>query len=242
MKASMPLVAAIALAGICSPWGANADDIVTLDYQSAPLTGSYTYLPSGMTWNTFDPPLPSAPFTGFISGTVVFDETSLNVGGLIGPIFADFELAGTGTNAVDLYSTAPPLIYNGPCSYSRGADCIGLSSDNGAITGATVGFDGDAYHGTITTLSIQPSGDSASFLLASTQGTCQNLVNETSPGVYTYTGAPISPCSVQASSSMAGTWTVKTTSAPEIDPGAAGSGLTLLAGCLALLRGRRRAA
>jgi hypothetical protein len=242
VKASMPFVAAIALAGLCTPWGANADDIVTLTYHSAPLTGSYTYLPSGMTWDTFDPPLPSAPFTGFVSGTVIFDATSLSVGGATGPISADFELAGAGTNAVDLYSTAPPLIYNGPCSYYRGTACIGISSDNGVITGATVGFDGDTYHAPITTLSIQPGGDSASFLWASTRGTCQNLVTETSPGVYTYNGTAINPCSIQASSSMAGTWTVKSTEAPELDPGATGSGLTLLAGCVALLLGRRRAA
>lgn len=53
-------------------------------------------------------------------------------------------------------------------------------------------------------------------------------------------GRAVDPCTLTGmSNSMSTTWTVSTTRTPEIDPGSAASGLTLLLGGLAVLRGRR---
>jgi hypothetical protein len=49
----------------------------------------------------------------------------------------------------------------------------------------------------------------------------------------------ICPCQVNVGNKEAGEWHVKTTQVPEIDPASAASGLTLLLGGLAALRGRR---
>jgi hypothetical protein len=145
---------------------------------------------------------------------------------------------------VEFGSTAPTFItsaafYSGNDACANAMNTICVITQNGVITGAGVGLVNNAYHSSPTQLSIGPLGDSASYLFGTTLGSCENYQRVFDTGG-TYTGDTISPCSVQASSSVAGTWTVSTTNAPEMDPGFAGSAFTLLAGCLAILRGRRR--
>jgi hypothetical protein len=223
-------VAVSMLAGLCAPLAAHADDIVTLAYQSAVLTGTYTYLPTGLT--SAAPSLPSASFSGTIAGSVVFDETEILENHFVGPISYSFTLSGVGAS-VSFASTAPALVFFGNCAGSE--NCIGLTADDGVVTGATVGLLQNSYHAPESQLSIGLNGDSASFVNGDAVGTC--MLYE----VETYTGPTVSPCRLNASSSTAGTWTVSNAYAPEIDPASAGSGLTLLAGSLAMMRGRKRA-
>jgi hypothetical protein len=233
------LVAVSLVVGLCAPFAANADDIVTLSYQSAPLIGSYSSLPTGLS-NTAA--LPTSSFTGTITGSLVFDETTNPPTQSIVPISDSFQLMGSGGTDIGFFSGPAPLLvsYNN-LSCANGSNVICVTTADGAITGATVGLVDSAYRGTPSQLSIGPQGDMASYLYSTTlQGTCGNIASEGPPGA-TYTGSTISPCSVQAASSTPGTWTVTTTSAPEIDPGTAASALTLLAGFAALVRGRRRA-
>lgn len=231
-------VAVSTLAGLCASFAAHADDIVTLSYQSAPLVGNYSTLPTGLP-NTS--PLPGASFIGTISGTVMFDATTLAQAGFVTSFTDTFQLTGSGGVDVGFDSGLQPTMLsftNLSCANSSGSICV--TSDGGVITGATVGLVDSVYHGSPSQLSIGAQGDSAFYLFASTQGTCGNIASEGPPGA-TYTGPTISPCSVVAASSTPGTWTVASTSAPEIDPGSAASALTLLAGFAALMRGRRRA-
>jgi hypothetical protein len=243
VRTSTWLAAGIALSLASLPLTANADELVTLSYQSALLTGSYSYLPTGLSDSAL---LPSSPFTGTLSGSVLFDETTLALNGVVSPISYDLELMGSGGLDIGFGSTAPIFLFDVTSEFEA-ASCAGSSNNicvitqNGVITAASVGLVSNFYHSPPTQLSIGPQGDSAFYQFATTMGTCENYQLTFDTGS-TYTGNTISPCVVQASSATAGKWTVSSTNAPEIDPGFAGSGLTLLAGCLAILRGRRRGA
>jgi hypothetical protein len=61
-------------------------------------------------------------------------------------------------------------------------------------------------------------------------------MNRKIPGLLA-AGTMVGPA-VQAQVTTQTAWTVRTTSAPEIDPASAASGLTLLLGALAVLRSR----
>ncbi|HEV2700822.1 MAG TPA: hypothetical protein VGV09_04270 [Steroidobacteraceae bacterium] len=229
-KLSGLVVAVSTLAGLCAPWAANADDIVSLSYQNT-LTGTYSSLVSGL-------PLPfpfqTATYTGTLNGSVVFDETQV-ASGATAPISYSFTLDGTGNSTglnvgFDSFPT-PVYVYPG----CNGTYSIGSCSSNGAVTGATVEFSEIGLSPVPITLSIEPQGDAVNFLNSG----CA-LALEGASGA-TYTGPSMSICSLQAANSTAGTWSVTSTAAPEIDPGTAGSALTLLAGLAALARGRRRA-
>jgi hypothetical protein len=228
----------VTLVCICSPLAANADDIVTLDYQSALLTGSYTYLPVGLSNQVNE--LPSSPFTGTITGSIVFDETSLaqsGANGFVSAVSYNFQLSGTNGIGSDFGITVPVMLFDGTCQ-SGSASCIGITTQNDVITGATVGLVDNAYHSSPTRLSIGSSGDFASFDFNNTSlGSCTTILSARSPNG-SYEGAPINPCSFTASSSMAGTWIVTSTAAPEIAPGEAGGALTLLFGSVAVMLSR----
>ncbi len=237
----MRLMAAIAFTFAFVPLRVNADELVTLTYHSALLSGNYSYLPTGLSTSA---DLPAAPFTGTLTGSVLFDETTLALNGFGSALSYDFELTGSGGTDIGFASQAPTfLVYAAAqtstesCANSSNLICV--TTQDGAITGASVGLSNNSYHSSPTQLSIGPQGDSAFFQFATTLGGCGNYQLEFDTGS-TYTGNSISPCVVQASSTTAGKWTVSSTNAPEIDPEFAGSGLTLLAGCLAILRGRRR--
>jgi hypothetical protein len=223
-----------------SPLAANADDIVTSDYQSALLTGSYTYLPVGLSNQVND--LLNSSFTGTITGSVVFDETSLAQSraiGFISSVSYNFQLSGTNGIGSDFGATVPVMLSDGTCQ-SGSASCIGITIQNNVITGATVGLIDNAYHSSPTRLSIGSTGDFASFDFNNTSlGSCTTILSARSPNG-SDEGAPINPCSFTASSSMAGTWIVTSTAAPEIAPGEAGGALTLLFGIVAVTLSRRK--
>lgn len=228
-------VAVSILASLCAPFAANADDIVTLTYQSAPLTGTYTSAVSGLL--TADPYV-TAPLIGTITGSVVFDETELASSGAIGAESYSFTLTGSGSaNGINIGFDSSPtpalIIIGGNCSGSATFICV--NSSNGVITGASVGLLDNFFPTDPVQVSIGPQGDSASLV----SGACTFGV-ETSTGP-TYTGRTCISY-LTASNSTAGKWTVTSTAAPEIDPGTAGSALTLLAGFAAMVRGRRRVA
>jgi hypothetical protein len=222
------------LAGLCAPWAANADDIVTLTYQGVPMTGTYESAVSGLP--TADP-FVTSPFTGTVTGSVVFDETLL-AGGPVGPSSYSFTLTGSGSaTGIDIsFISAPatPLVFEDTNCY-LGGNCISVSTTNGVITGANVGLLNNLFSAEPVQLSIGPQGDTASFVSTS----CASGAAE-SPGPI-YTG-PTCTSFLTAANSTAGTWTVASTAAPEIDPAAAASALTLLAGWVAIVRGRKRAA
>jgi hypothetical protein len=100
---------------------------------------------------------------------------------------------------------------------------IELTTAQGVVTGAIVNWDNPAIGGSYiydVSFSIGPQGDSYDNIVAGGP-----------------TGECIPYCGVMESNSTPGTWQVVRT--PEIDPASAASGLTLLLGSIAVLRGRR---
>ena len=87
------------------------------------------------------------------------------------------------------------------------------------------------YHGQQMSVDVGPALDQFRFLtdFAGSNGTCEDQLQST------YT-VPV--CSVQASG-LKGTWTVKAAQAPEIDPKGGIATFLLLAGGLAVIRGRK---
>jgi hypothetical protein len=160
-------------------------------------------------------------------------------------------VSGTDGSNVSLYVGPSPLSNFTPSGSTQidfcgaGDGCIDFTTSHGAITGATIDITGANYHLPFDTLSIGPSGDSVSYLYATSNGGCQSVplvhgANGTGT-MFTYTGPTIRPCSVNAGSASAGTWTVTgALAAPEIDPASAAAGLTLLLGGMAVMRGRRQ--
>lgn len=228
-------VAVSMVVAVCAPFTANADDIVTLNYQSAPLTGTYSSLVSGL---PAADPFVNSTFTGTLDASVVFDETQLALNSETGAISYNFTLNGTGAAAgvslgFDSYPV-PIYVYQG----CRAGDyAIGICSSNGGVTGATVDIavsqGVESMASSFSNLSIGPLGDAATVENTGCGAALQGTTGTT------YTGPSMGVCYLQAANSTAGSWTVA--SAPEIDPGTAGSALTLLAGFAAMVRGRRRA-
>jgi uncharacterized repeat protein (TIGR03803 family) len=208
MKSLLPFAVLIAIVGSFFSLSADADEIVTLTYHSSPsLSGTYTFLPTGLLSNQ---DLPSAPFSGTLSGTVVVDKTTLdeNQNGYSDfPLYSSFQLVGTGGTNVTMYSTYQVLIGDGQGSCAGYENNICLTTSNGVITGATVSLFGQSYHSYLSALSIGTQGESENYEFGSTYGGCEDYLDSGPPGTI-YTGPMISPCSVQASSSLAGTWTV----------------------------------
>jgi hypothetical protein len=101
---------------------------------------------------------------------------------------------------------------------------IALTTANGVVTGAIVDWDKPAIGGSYIfdiSFSIGPHGDTYNnFAAGGPSGEC------------------LPYCGVMESNSTPGVWEV--VRAPEIDPASAASGLTLLLGSIAVLRGRRK--
>jgi hypothetical protein len=231
------LMALSMLAGLCMPWAAQADDIVTLTYQGMPLTGTYSSAVSGLP--TADPFVTSL-FTGSMMGSVVLraDPDALAGYDLLTYNFSyNFSLDGSGdASGVDIgFDSAPTpvMIYAGNCIGS--GNCIGIYSSNGVITGADIDLRDNFRPVSPVEGVIGPNGDSASFVDA---GCSFGVATSPRP---TYTG-PTCVSYLTAANSTAGMWSVSSTATPEIDPGTAGTALTLLAGFAAIMRGRRRIA
>lgn len=138
-----------------------------------------------------------------------------------------------------------PFNFNGPNSFfssvpnTMGADAaeIDIITQGGSIQGAKVTFTDFP-----NSFSISPTGAASELVVFNSNifGGCETQlggITNSVPGTVANPGAPI-PCSVNAAATT-GTWTLTTTAAPEIDPASAWSALTLLAGALALMRGRK---
>jgi len=114
----------------------------------------------------------------------------------------------------------------GPDFCSLGG-CIDLTTKNGRITGATIAisFSGGVFN---NAANIGPAGDSFSDSFYDSYDMCLNRAS--------------GECILTAANKTPGTWTVATSSVPEIDPTSAASGLVLLFGSLAVVRSRRKSA
>jgi hypothetical protein len=138
------------------------------------------------------------------------------------------------------FSAAGSGYYFGTTDNAMG-DIQILTNSRGAITGATVDLTGVEYgtatQSQLTIVATGVTGAYQGFIPPSTGYAC-TAAPLTFSGAYPngiYTGPTIKNCNVNVSSSQSGQWTV----APEIDPTSAASGLALLLGGVAVLRGRR---
>ena len=228
---------------IIAPMAANAQ-ITTLTYEGDFMTGTSTYLPTGLavpTNGSFPPTLPTSPTIGAFTATLVVDGSlQANDLNLVSYSFSFIGSNRAGTIAPYLPAGPAPFTYfGGAPDFCGGSGCIDLTtSKGGRITGATIGINAAIYNGSLDQIGIGPGGDSLSYVWGA-DGSCENHVNTTPGGGGIYMGGTINPCRVNVSNKEAGEWHVSTTQVPEIDPASAGGGLTLLLGGLAVLRGRR---
>ncbi len=234
LKRSTRLAAAAALTWISASAYAQT---FTLDYVNQ-VSGTFTNLPPG--WTSTQPlsqPLPTSTFDGSLSGSVTYTLSN----GIY--ILTAEEFNVTGASGTQYFQDEPsPLSYgNGGPDFCDGlGHCIDVQGPVGDPIGATVNIANTAYNGGPTQLNISASGASVSYEWGGTNGTCTSqFVPSTTGPTMVYNGPGIPVCTLAATSSSPGTWTVASANAPEIDPGMAGSGLTLLAGCVAMMRGRR---
>ncbi len=107
------------------------------------------------------------------------------------------------------------------------AGCIDLTTKNGRITGATIAISGSGPGVSFNSANIGPAGDSFYYAFGDPGATCNRASGE---------------CILTAANKTPGTWSVATSSVPEIDPTSAASGLMLLFGSLAVVRSRRKTA
>ena len=124
-----------------------------------------------------------------------------------------------------LFSLPSSLVGLGGPDFCSLAGCIDLTTKNGQLTGATVALSGNGF-----AAGIGPAGDSLFYQFGITSG---------DPCILRFNGQL---CTISTANQTAGTWTVTTSSVPEIDASSAASGLTLLFGALAVLRPQRKSA
>jgi hypothetical protein len=220
--------------------GAAQAQVTTLEFQSSSVIGTDYQLQTGGT------SLTAVPITGSIMATMVFYGPISNltlVSYNINLTGSDGVSAGLGNsyNADSGYPNGEKP-FNGAGTTTFGINGEGLITANvaeGNITSATLNLNTSNLKGGGTNASANPSSASVEFNLnLGSLGGCENLI----PGfgyapVSPYTGKTITGC--HGGAGGPGTWTV--TKAPEIDPATAASGLTLLLGGMAVLRGRKRA-
>jgi hypothetical protein len=226
------LLGLLAVGTLVGPIAANAQ-ITTLEYQSN-LTGNTTYLGynpiplNRETQEQFAAAFDHAPFIGNITASFVIVQNGSDEflsGGVsvmgVGYNGTNIDF-GSGVLADNIRDTSQPLQLRS----AFGTGTIDLIKSNGAITGATMQLYFSGYHEPEISLSISPDDHAYVSYLDATNGLC-TLLGPDNPN----------PCTVSASSKSAGVWQV--TQAPEIDPASTASGLTLLLGGVAVLRGRR---
>jgi hypothetical protein len=212
----------------------------TLDYQGNVMSGSSSYLPTGFTWpSEGGVVLPSSPFTATYTASITLTG-SLAANNLYITSY-DVSLSGSNgyTDGSNSKSAGPssPIFDESPggtsfCGSLTGS-CIDLTTANGAITGASIQIFSSGYHVSTTTFRIGSEGDWYNAQASGTNGGC-NIPYI--PGTV-YTGPTINPCTVSSGNTMAGSWTV--TQAPELDGSPALSGMMLLLGGVAVLRGNK---
>jgi hypothetical protein len=167
MNKSSTVLAVSMLGALCAPLAAEADDIVDLSYQSAPLTGTYTELVSGLPSSN---PFVTAAYSGTMTGSAVLPEQP---DGDYGVVSYSFVLTGTGSSTgvnagFDTYPT-PIMAYSGNCNGAT--NCIGLYTTNGVITGANVDLRDTGIETDPVQAIIGPQGDSVNVQLGVTCST-----------------------------------------------------------------------
>jgi hypothetical protein len=186
--------------------------------------------------------LPSSPLTATYTASITLTG-SLAANNLYITSY-DVSLSGSngysdGSNSGSAGPSSPIFIESpGGTSFcgSLTGSCIDLTTANGAITGASIQIFSSGYHVSTTTFRIGSEGDWYNSQASGTNGGC-NIPYI--PGTV-YTGPTINPCTVSSGNTMAGSWTV--TQAPELDGSSALSGMMLLLGGAAVLRGSNRPA
>jgi hypothetical protein len=233
MSTRIPALLASAL--LVAPLVAQAQ---TLNFYDS-VSGISTTLLSGTLGPPDVLPLVTVPFSGTITGSITLDGSesatfnfTLNEQGGGGP----------GINAVNGFSLSAGFYSCGAGSYCGDEGYIDiLTNAKGAITGAIANVNNApySYNSWGTAFMIGPTGVQGTFqgIIPGTYWDCQAADLTFSPtypnGIYT--GPNIKNCNVNVSSAQSGQWSV----APEIDPTSAASGIALLLGGLAVLRGRR---
>ncbi len=124
-----------------------------------------------------------------------------------------------------LFNSPSSLVGLGGPDFCSMSGCIDLTTKGGQITGATIAVSGSGF-----AADVAPAGDSLFYQYGITGG---------DPCILGFNGQL---CTISTANTTAGTWTVTTSSVPEIDPSSAASGLTLLVGALAVLRPKRQSA
>jgi hypothetical protein len=237
------LLGLLGIAIVVAPLAVSAQT-TSLDYQGNVMSGSSSYLPTGFTYpSEGNAVLPSTPFTGTYTASITLTG-SLAANDLF---ITSYTLSLNGNNGYgytdesssDSAGPSSPIFIESPggtsfCGSLSGS-CIDLTSANGAITGASIEIFSSGYHVSTTVFGIAASGDFYNSQANGTNGSCQYEI-PSSPGAV-YTGPTINPCAVIAGNEAAGTWTVSQT--PEIDASSAVSGMMLLIGGAAVLRGKR---
>jgi hypothetical protein len=222
------ILAMLTVGLMAAPIAAPAQ-ITTLDYQSA-LSGGTTYYnnptpPQLLTPQQFAASFTSAPFTGNITASL---QESGSAGGEV--LSGTVNVTGSAGTNINLSFGLAALEYGSPpfLAFDGSSGTVNLLMSNGAITGATMDITFSSYHEPTMFLTIGPTGSATlDYLYNGTNGPC------------TQQGADEpNPCTLTAASNSAGVW--QATGAPEIDPASAASGLTLLLGGLAVMRGRRK--
>jgi hypothetical protein len=219
------LVAVYMLAGISLPLAAIA--------QSETLT--YTGNPFNQATFSGNLSLAEANAPTMDTGTVVL---STPLGDNLNDVFVTPESYAFGGSVLASYylNSGSPVVslYGNSAAFEFSTNAFGM------ITQWNVDVTGGIFEGTNS-----PSG--AAITLGMSGDTYSAFTS--SPSCAAPPGVPISCYSVSESNvdsnsfySAAGHWQQTINQTPEIDTGMAGSGLTLLAGVLAIVRGRRRAA
>jgi hypothetical protein len=229
---------------LACPIAANAQ-AVTYDFTGTIITGSGIY--------TGD--------TGTVSGTYTFDFAYNNpalASGTFSTATGGNAENETGTNfTTPPPQTAPGLVFSSTLVGTSGGD-VGLaySSTVGAFSsGSRVLADPTAdsagaqqYSALEANYQTPLSGTGSSLGITGPTCDCQNPLGFSAAGLpvfvsgLTYTGSvgtSVNDAQFGLSFDIT-SLTPATTAAPEIDPAAAGSALTLLAGFAAMMRGRRR--
>jgi hypothetical protein len=212
------ILGSAAVALLAGPIGANAQ-ATTYTYQGAPFFGGFDVSPPAGADSFTVPAAAVGTLNGFIILSAPLGDNLNNVS--VTPTFVDIS---TGPPPTAPFPTVPPL-FRGDFTFSTNA--------NGAIDGWSISLDGSVpgpggYELSATSVDRGGvGGDSATM-----SGTCTAFFKFGSPQSF--------GCGSSGSNTTPGVWTSPATRAPEIDPASAVSGLTLLLGGLAVLRGRRK--
>jgi hypothetical protein len=182
----------------------------TYSYQGAPIFAGFDVSPPAGASSFTGPPFAVGTLNGFITLSAPLADNLNNVS--VSPVFVDI-------------STGGGSLFRGDFTFSTNA--------TGAIDGWSILLDGSVpgpggYELSATSVDRGGVGGDSATLSAA----CTAFFNSGPPQSF--------GCASSGRNTTPGVWTSPATQAPEIDPASAASGLTLLLGGVAVLRGRRR--